>query len=283
MIRKHNLYQIATIAWGVLVFGVVILTISGNARPFLSPEALPIDGPIQMVAVAVALTALGFLVIRQLEKRDWTAAGKQAGLSPESGSVIGNPDLVGTVDGRTVRARTESHNVGGGGESGSDTKTVTVVETDLSEPTERALIVTPGGAPTAGGDDLPTDLADQMTAVGDVAVLGESEDLAYDVLTPRARDAISRLDTTDGVHAGKTVNIYLDAVEDASGGVAGSFAGLMADKLADRMPGGAEKVGTEIEGVVLNGAELERRVDAVAAVANGFEEATDGESGTRLP
>lgn len=271
------------IAWSVIVFGFVILTISGNARPFLAPEALPTDGPIRTVGMAVALAVLGFVGIQQLEKREWKAAGRQAGLSPQRGGVIRKPTLAGTVGGRTVRAWTESRTVGGGGESGGNTKAFTVVQTDLSEPTERALIVTPGGSPSVGTDDLPADLALQSTSVGAVTVLGESDHFAGDVLTHRAQEAILQVDPDGAIHAGRTADIYLDAVEAATGSIAGSFASFMADEVADRMPSGTDTVGTEIEGVVLDGAVLERRAEAVAAVANGFEGAADDASGTRNP
>lgn len=278
LIRKHTLYQLTGIAWGVVVFGVVILTISGNARPFLAPDQLPIRGPLNGIGVIAVLWFLGAGVIFQLEKRSWKRAGKEVGLSPDArGGIIGKPDLTGTVDGRDVRARTVSRNVGGGGESGSNEETFTVVETDLSDPSDQGLIVL-GGKSTIGADDVPVDLAEQATTVGGVAVLGGADDVARDVLTPRAQDAIQRVDTIT-VHAGETADIYSNTVQEATGSIAGSLMNLMEDKLADRIPGDAGTVSTEKKGVVLNGAELERQAQAVVAVADGFEDAFGGESG----
>jgi hypothetical protein len=277
LIRKHTLYQLAGIAWGVVVFGVVILTISGNARPFLAPDQLPIRGPLNGIGVIAVLWFLGAGVIFQLEKRSWKRAGKEVGLSPDArGGIIGKPDLTGTVDGRDVRARTVSRNVGGGGESGSNEETFTVVETDLSDPSDQGLIVL-GGKSTIGADDVPVDLAEQATTVGGVAVLGGADDVARDVLTPRAQDAIQRVDTIT-VHAGETADIYSNTVQEATGSIAGSLMNLMEDKLADRIPGDAGTVSPEKKGVVLNGADLERQAQAVVAVADGFEDAFGGES-----
>lgn len=278
LVRKHRLYRIAVIAWGVVVLGFVVLTISGNARPFLSPDALPIDGPLQMVGVTVALIVLGALLILQLERREWKAAGKRAGLSPRGrGGIIGKPDLVGTVEGRQVRARTESRAVGGGGDSGSDSSTFTVVETDLAEPTERGLIVTAGSSPTAGMEDVPVDLANQLVTVGDVTVLGGSESFAQAVVTPRVENALTGTNTIEGVHVGESADVFLEAIEASGGGIAGSMMGLVEGRIRERMPGGPETVGTERKGVILDGADLEARARAVVAVADSFERAIEAD------
>lgn len=280
LIRKHALYQLAAIAWGVVVFGVVVLTVSGNARPFLAPDALPVDGPLQLFAVTVALIALGVAAILRLETRSWKAAGKQAGLSPRGrGGIVGKPDLVGTVDGREVRARTESRAVGGGGESGSDTAKFTVVETGLSEPTERGLVVTAGESPTTGLEGVSADLADQLTTVGDVAVLGESEAFARAAVTPRVQNALAEADSLDGVHAGESADVFVDAIEDSGSGLAASMVGIVENEIRDRLPGGPETVGTDTRGVILDGDDLEAHARAVVAVADGFENASVAESG----
>ncbi|QLG49282.1 hypothetical protein [Natrinema halophilum] len=298
LIRKSDLYRIAAIAWGIVVFGFIILTISGNAQPFLSPEALPIDGPLQMIGVAVALIALGVFVILQLETRSWIKAGKEAGLSPNGAGIakpalarnsalwsilpvgleiMSKPDLVGTVDGREVRARTVARNVGGDGESGSNTARFTVVETDLVESTDRGLIVTAGSPPTTGMEDVPADLSNQMKTVGDIAVLGESERFAREAVTPRVQNALAETDTLEGVHAGKSADVFLETIKD-SGGLAGSLVGAIETEFRERIPGGPETVGTDRKGVILDGADLEARARAVAAVADGFEKASEAVS-----
>jgi len=298
LIRKSTLYQLAAMAWGVVVFGCLILTISGNARPFFPPEALPINRPLQMVGVAVALIAIGVFVIRQLETRSWIKAGKEAGLSPNGLGIakptlarnaslllilpvgleiMSKPDLVGTVDGREVRARTVARNVGGGGESGSNTARFTVVETDLVESTDRGLIVTAGSPPTTGMEDVPADLTDQMNTVGNITVLGESEKFAREAVTPRVQNTLAETNTLESVHAGKSADVFLAAIKN-SVGLAGPLVSTFENKFRERVPGGPATVGTDREGVVLDGADLEARARAVAAVADGFETASEGES-----
>lgn len=298
LIRKSALYRLAAMAWGVVVFGFIILTISGNARPYLSPEALPINGPLQMIGLAVTLIAVGVFVILQLETRSWIKAGKEAGLSPNGLGIakpdltrnsalwsilpvgleiLSKPDLVGTVNGREVRARTVARNVGGDGDSGSNTARFTVVETDLVEPTNRGLIVTAGSPPTAGMEDVPDDLTNQMEVIGDIAVLGDSEKFAREVVTPRVQDALAGTDTLESVHAGGSADVFLDAIKN-SGGLAGSLVGAIENEFRERIPGGPTTVGTDRRGVVLDGADLKARARAVAAVADGFEKASESES-----
>jgi hypothetical protein len=55
--------------------------------------------------------------------------------------------------------------------------------------------------------------------------------------------------------------------------------GFMENKIKERMPSDAGSVGTERQGVVLDGADLEAQARAVAAVADGVEDALAAESG----
>ena len=279
VIRKHKLYQLAILLWGVVVFGTLILTISGNARPYLSPEALPIDGPLQFVGVGAVLVVLGALLVLRLERNAWKTAGEQAGLRPRGGSLRGKPDLVGTVDGRQVRARIVKRNTGGGGESGSMKTAFTLVETDIAEPTARGLMISPASGADLGPESVPADLSGQVRSVGDVAVVGESDGFASEAITPRAEREIAKLDGGETVNAGEAADIFIDAIEQSESGLAGSMIGLMEAELKNRMPGGPEAVGTERKGVILDGNDLEARARAVVAVADGFENATAGRDG----
>lgn len=279
VISKHKLYQLAILLWGVVVFGTLILTISGNARPYLSPGALPIDGPLQFVGVGAVLVVFGALVLLRLERNAWKTAGEQAGLSPRGAGLRGKPDLVGTVDGREVRAHIVKRDTGGGGESDSINTTFTVVETDLAESTARGLIVSPANGANPGPESVPADLSGQVRSVGDVAVVGESDAFAREAITPRAENEIAKLDSDANVNAGEAADVFIDAVKDSESGLAGSMIGLMESKIKDRMPSGPETVGTERKGVILNADELETRSQAVAAVADGFENAIAGTDG----
>jgi len=127
-------------------------------------------------------------------------------------------------------------------------------------------------------EDLPVDLTDQLTAVGDVAVLGESESFARAVATPRVQNALTGTNTIESVHVGDSAYVFLEAIEASGGGLAGSMVGLMEGKIKERMPGGPETVGTDRKGVILDGADLEARARAVVAVADSFERATEAEN-----
>jgi hypothetical protein len=274
LIRKHRLYQLAMLLWAVGVAAVLILTISGNARPLLSPEALPLDGPLQFVAVLVGLVLLGVVVILRLETNAWKAAGKQAGLSPRGGGLRGKPDLVGTVDGREVRAYTVKRETGGGdGESGTSTTVFSVVETALAEPTDRGLIVSAANGANLGPESVPADLSDQVRTVGDVAVVGESDAFAQEAITPTAETELAKLESDANVNAGEAADVFIDAIKASDSSLAGSMIGLMESKIKEAMPAGPETVGTERKGVILDGDALEARAKAVVAVADGFENA----------
>jgi hypothetical protein len=276
VIRKHKMYQLAILLWGVVVFGTIILTISGNARPYLSPGALPINGSLQFVGVGAVLVVLGVLVVLRLERNAWKTAGEQAGLRPRGASLRGKPDLVGTVNGRQVRAHTVKRDTGDGRESGSTETTFTLVETDIADPTTRGFIVSPANGANLGPESVPADLSGQVRSVGDVAVVGESDAFASEAITPRAETEIAKLNDDENVNAGEAADIFIDAIKQSESGLAGSMIGLMESKIKDQMPGGPETVGIERKGIILNGDDLEARAQAVVAVADGFENAIAG-------
>lgn len=273
-ISKHKLYQLAIVVWGVVVFAVMILTISGNAQPFLSPDALPIDGPLQFVGVAAVLVVLGALVILRLETNAWKTAGKQAGLSPRGGGLRSKPGLIGTIDGREVRAHIVKREPSDGGkESGSSKTAFTVVETTLAEPTDRGLIVSSANGANLGPKSVPADLSGQVRTVGDVAVVGESDTFARDVITPKAETELAKLESDANVNAGEAGDVIIEAIKASDSNLAGSMIGLMESKIKERMSAGPETVGTERKGVILDGDNLKARAQAVVAVADGFENA----------
>jgi hypothetical protein len=150
----------------------------------------------------------------------------------------------------------------------------TVVETDLAAPTDRGLILSPTDGTGAGPESLPDVSSVQVTTVGNVAVLGESDAFAREMVTPRVREAIAALENGATIGVGLAADLFLDALEDTGDGLAGSMVGLVEEDLRERLPGGPESVGIEREGVILDGATLEARVRAVVAVADAFEDAT---------
>jgi hypothetical protein len=274
IITKHGIYQFATFAWALGVAGSIVLILSGNAEPYVSPAQLPIDGPLQMFGTAVVLIIAGVLLINQFEKRSWKRAGRHANLTPSGRSLIGKPDLEGEIDGHTVRARTIKRKTSSSGDEGSNKSTFTVIEAGLASHANDGLIL--GGAGDSGFESGPLsiDLSTQGTTVADVTFLG-NEELGRDVVTARVSDALGESDQIEAVFAGDTDEILLDAIPNPDGGIAGAIASKLQDGVKKRLPGGPGTVSTEQRGVVLDGAELQRQTAAVAAVADSFDRAVE--------
>lgn len=276
LVRKAGLYQLGRIAWAVAAFGSAIVLYSGNAEPFVSPSQLPGGAtPMGMVGWGLGLAAVGWLVVGHLQNRAWRGAGRRAGLTPDGGSLLGASDLSGSVDGRPVQVYTVSRNTGGGGEDGSSSTTFTVVETELSEPAEEGLVV---GSGDGQYDDLSSVTVDGVAAVG-------PEDLARAVLSGRVTGVIQEVDRGDGIAVGDAGGALTDAAPDVSGSFLG---GMVESGLESSMPGDASTVTVESEGMLLDADEMRARAEAVAAVADAFEEATadrqpgDGRSATAV-
>lgn len=228
-------------AWALVVFGGTVAVFSGRAAPVVTPETLPIGGPIGLFAFAGGLLVAGGVVIALLKRRAWRRAGRRANLEPEGGGLLGNPALVGTANGRTVRARTIKRQTSGGGESGSSTSTFTVVEAET---------------------------------VGEFAVVSSSTELARDTLTARAKNELREPALLESVLVGNASDVLGEAVPDSDGFLTGPLTEGIERKLRDEMAGDAGTVRVETKGTILDSEELARQIAAVAAVADGFESAT---------
>jgi len=275
MLRKQHVYAIATVAWPVLVFGAAITAYSGQAEPYVSASQMP-GGPTGMFGGALGVSAVGWAAIGTLRKRSWLSMGRRAGLAPEGGSVlpIGQPDMTGSVHGRTVRARTRSKTTGGGGESGSSKSTFTVVEADLPGPSDRGLFVGRGDSAGGLGDDVGARHLPTVTIDDEFVVVGDSEELARAVLTDRVRDALRAMeDDDDGLLVGDAGGVVSDAVSGASDS---RLVQAAANRAGEKFAGDAATVSHETRGLLLDADELERRLEAVAAAADAFEDATAG-------
>lgn len=270
LVRKDTLYTLAVMAWGVASAGATILIISGNARPWAAPTALPVDGPLTFFGVVAGLWIAGAFVIGRFERRSWRRTGRRANLTPEGGGLFSSPDLVGTVNGRPVRAHLDKRKEGGGGESGPSTVTYTIVEATLSAPVENGLILSQGGDFSELTD---VDVAIEGETVGDVTVVGTSTGLARDVVTRRVQDSLGGLTLTNTIMVGDASGVFLEALPDMSGPIMGRIGAKVEAKLEDRAIGGSTTVATESKGTLLSGAELARQIDAVAAVADAYEAA----------
>lgn len=285
LVTKYRIYRLALFGWGTSVFAALVLVLSGNAEPYVSPSDVPITGPLEMFGVAAGLFVAGGLVIGQLEKGSWKRAGKRANLPPAGWELVGKPALEGTVNGRTVRARTVKRRTGSSGEGGSNKTTYTVVEAELSTTAAEGLVLTPGDGTVLSDGSVNVDVGPELTTIGAFGVVG-SDALAREVLTTRVRDALQAPETMEAVYAGEATALLLEAIPDAEGTISGLVTGTMASAIEDRVPGDAGTVRTERKGVVLNASELDAQATAVAAVAESFERATaerpDGDAPSRV-
>lgn len=283
-------------AWMILVVGGMIAVASGNAEPYVSPAQLPGSSPV-VFGGAAALVVAGWIAIGLLEgllrSRGWKRAGKAARLTSEGGGLFGTPELAGAVGGREVRARTLSRKSSrAGGKTGSKMTRYTVVEASLDGPAEGGLVVTPGGD---GGilsrpSSLELDPGHVEAQAGDglatveqagLTVVGTSEPVARAVVSGRPGEEIRTLEGLNLVYVGDAsavISTFLPDADEVGSGLGGAIQGAMMDRVegafVDHVPGDASTVSLETEGVVTDGEELRRQVEAVVTIADVFEEAT---------
>ncbi len=269
MVRRGTLYDAAGLGWAFLVVAATFVVVIPDVDPTVAPSDVPGPGPVGVFVATLVLIVVGTTVVGRLRVREWRAAGRRVGLEPEGGGLFGTPDLAGTVDGRRVRARTIERRTSTSG-SESSTSTFTVVETDLRAPADRGLIV---AAPDAGADVVIGEAPDRET-VGEYEVVAGSFDLARAVLSERVRSTLATPTLLESVWAGDATEAMLDAIPDGDG-LTGMLAGAMEEKIASKFPDEPDTVGTQTKGLLLDPAELEAQVEAVLAVAEEFEHATE--------
>lgn len=273
MVRKNTVYSLSTVVWVMAVFGATLAVLLGETAPYVTMSMLPVEGPVPMFGAAAALAIAGALVVGRLKKRAWRRAGREANLTSEGG-LFGTPDLVGDRGGRPVRVRTITRKTGGGGgEAGGSSKTTyTIVEADLRGPAREGLIV--------GLDD--GDLGDfgsgainaETDSTGEFSILESAPGLGGAVLTGRARNVLAGPTRTDSVLAGNASGVFMDEIPEADGMV-GSLFTKGAEKMVDEGIAGDEStVRAETKGLLMDGKEIARQVEAVVAVADEFEATT---------
>lgn len=249
--------------------GALFLAYSGTAAPYVAPSQLP--GTMgHAIAAAVGIAVGGLLVSRYLDRRAWKRTGRAAGLSPEGGGLLGRPDLTGTVRGYPVRVHTYSARGG----HNDTSKTFTVVGTDLDDPVDwRAMVAHSSEEETA---DLGEIGGNRWIEVdGEFGVWGPvSEAFARTLLTDEVRDALTALD--GGVAVGdvdqQVVGAMRESIPDGADSMAAGIAQGMLEAATDVAGDGpAKRITVEDRGLLLDAAELERRVAAVTALREAVE------------
>lgn len=268
MIRKHSVYQLAILAWGLVTAAAVILVVSGNARPHVSPDVIPYGGPGAFGLIAVVWLG-GAFVVGRLEASSWKQMGRRVGLAPVGRSLFGKPDLAGTVDGRAVRAYTYSVKKGGGDE-GSSSVTYTVVEAELRAPESNGYVLAHGDAELVD-DDVPEeiqrkDLGGAFFLIGDV-----SADDGRRLLTGRVQDALGGSSGPGAVVVGDPTDAVMSAFPDDVGLLGSMVESGLRSKLEDRRSFAAGTAAHDGRGLILDPATLEARIAAVVATADAHE------------
>jgi hypothetical protein len=277
LIRRHTAYQAALLLWALVAFGSALVVVSGNAEPYVSMSDVPTGTPFPLFGGAFGAVLLGGVVVGRLTRRDWKRAGRQAGLAPTERSLLGKPELEGTVRGHTVRMRTVKRQTGSGGGSqtgGSSSSTYTVVEVDLNSPVHNGIMVTTSEDTTVFGAGV--EARNHAIYVDGIGVIGADENVTRAVLTDRVREELRAPSMLDVVLVGDVSDTLLGAIRDDSG----MFASMIYDKLEDKIEetnfADETTVSSEQKGILLDGTELARQVDALVAVTESFEAAGAG-------
>ena len=245
--------------------GGLVLAVTGNAEPYVFASQLPLTPP-QAIMAVFGLFLAGIFAVNYVDKRAWKQAGAPVGLAPDGMSLFSPPDLTGTAAGRPVRAHTYST-------SSSDDlgRTYTVVEAELTEPVEWTALV--GAEDDWGTAEVPDVGSSQAVIVDGFVVWGDvSEAAAADLLTQRARNTLSNLGAP--VSIGDTSQAMVGDMRaelaDAEG-MGAKMAEGMLSLAGDEDTGPTTHVKHETQGMCFDADELQRRLDAVTAVAEAVD------------
>lgn len=280
--------------WFLLVMGATVAAYGGYAEPLVSPSEIP-EGPLFMFGAPAAVLLVGLVTITILEgtvqKGAWRKAGRAAGLTPEEGSgSLGRASLTGTVDGRPVRARSETETTVRSGEDASTTRTFTIVEADLDGPTTDGLAVAPAeGEVSSGGTTVRVARMLEATSgeisvveADELTVAGTGEALVGSVRSSPGWTALANVEDLKMAYAGDAREMLsgaLDSAAEDDGGASGWLQTTMADRareaLLERAPEGSSTVSLVALGLAEDGDRLRRKSQAVAALADAVDEAGD--------
>lgn len=302
MQTEPNISKYRVAKWGCRAF--ILL---GPAAVLVLLEYLSFrDGSFNLLAVLLlALVYGGYKGSSLMEAWEWEAVGRPAGLLPIDGEPrrdelskkqksTSTPILTGRVRGRLVRALSVRESQG----TGQGSRTATIIETDLRDPSDAGVIIEPAGdgflletigsAPGEIGiyedgiyEDGPNVPGPRFAAVAD------PPELAQRLLSGRPRDAISAIQPFHRLLVGnaeRTLHAALPDWEDKSPDIPllGSAVDQGMKRLiqGSRVRGDAQTVTHYLAGETIRDPEvLEQHAKSVVAVAEAFEKATSLEAG----
>lgn len=284
----YRLYSGAQVLWLFLVIGVVVALYAGVAESVVAPSQLPVSDA-TVVAVAAGVAVGGFVVFGYLRVRSWRGIGRRAGLTPDESTYGGlsrfrrkspgphrrarAPDLVGTVDGRSVRVTTY-RTKGSSGEGGSSGKTWTIVRAEVDEPVGVGTYI---GLRSEDLDFPVSDAVPESVRLVPVdeefSVLGpDATAFAEQVLSGRVRTLLRDADYPDGVTVGDLTDSLLEAVPDEMESMLSLVSGGQLEaKLRNHPANDASAVAISTRGLCLDAMAIQRQAETVVAVADEIE------------
>lgn len=281
MVTRRLLVKVAQFVWFFLSFMGIIGIYTGNAEPLVSPGAMPAGGTadagVYMIGVAAAVSIGGVVVLELVSPSKWESIADETDLTLEGSGMLGGGTFTGTVRGRSVRARTEKRNTGQSTEGGTNKATFTVTEADLSRPAEEGLAIGLAdgerGATGFGDINIDTTVVDGNFVVANA----DSEPFARELITREVREALTDLQELDSLTVGSMTDVVMDEMMGADDSMVGGLIKGQMEKSVDKNLGGsAGTVAIETKGRLGDPEELDRRIAAVAAVADAFEVARAG-------
>jgi hypothetical protein len=260
----------------LLILGSGVIYV-GVAEPYLSPPAL-VFGEVDVLVLMLA--GAGILVVRPsrfVRRRYWRLTATEAGLGSPTQNTSGTAEYTGTVQGRTIRARTGSTNALTSPSSQS-TGTYTVVEAKLEHTAADGVVV---GQRAQNALVTPYDVATYADCERDgVVAVSNDDDLAESILTDSLRDALSAVDDLHQLYVGNA-KVAADSLPADDRTVVGTPPGITRAVDAAHDPdmtggdwlGGNKWVTHVSDGMILDSDELQRQAEAVATAADIFDSA----------
>jgi hypothetical protein len=292
---KYRVYSGLRVLSILVGFGGGVFLAAGFSE-VVAPSLVTAGQRVPAGAAVFVAGMVAFVVFGRLRTRRWFAIGRAAGLTPTDGSsasgfdlrvgfgrsIFGgpHPNMVGEVNGRPVTVGTYTVKKSSGGEGGSSSKTYTIVDAELSAPTDVAAVLGVGedasdldtGEMLPGGLDAVS-VDDRFVAVGN---LDESQ--ARRLLGGRAKNALLDIEDPSGLIVGDPTDAITSALPDDMGMAASFVVGKLREKLQEHPAFDDTTVSRNNLGVLLDAGEMERQMAAVAAVADAVE-GLDAESG----
>lgn len=277
MSGENHLLSIVQFLWFVLSALSIIAIYTGNAEPYVAPSQLPAGGTpeagMYMFGMIAVVSFGGLAAISLLSPNRWKGMQEHTDLTLEDDGLLSTGKYTGDIHGRPVRARTITKKSAQKTEGGSSQVTYTITEADLSEPTTMGIMLGKKGEGTTLTDF--GEMSIQSTVIDNQFVVAgaKTDTLAEDLLTREVRDALLAVANLDTMTIGAATETISQELPDTSDSMVGGFLkGKMKQSINKDVGGTPTTVAIQTKGKLSDPAELNQRIEAVATVADAFEE-----------